>query len=70
MPRGLYLMDMSNIRRRTKMTTLDTWHKRLGHASKEKLSNVDFLKNNSINSSNAFCDSCVKAKQCPNTFSY
>ncbi|GJZ52331.1 putative reverse transcriptase, RNA-dependent DNA polymerase, LTR copia-type gag-polypeptide [Tanacetum coccineum] len=59
---GLYLMDMSNISRRTMMTTLDTWHKRLGHASKKKLSNVNFLKNNSNNSSNAFCDSCAKAK--------
>ncbi|GJY94155.1 retrovirus-related pol polyprotein from transposon TNT 1-94 [Tanacetum coccineum] len=59
---GLYLMDMSNISIRTMMTTLDTWHKRLGHASKKKLSNVNFLKNNSNNSSNAFCDSCAKAK--------
>ncbi|GJY30314.1 putative reverse transcriptase, RNA-dependent DNA polymerase, LTR copia-type gag-polypeptide [Tanacetum coccineum] len=59
--RGLYLMDMSNISRRTMMTTLDTWHKRLGHSSRKKLSNVNFLKNNFINSSNALCDSCAKS---------
>ncbi|GJY43502.1 putative RNA-directed DNA polymerase, partial [Tanacetum coccineum] len=65
---GLYLMDMSNISRRTMMTTLDTWHKRLGHASKKKLLNVDFLKNNSIKSSNALCDSCAKAKHARTPF--
>ncbi|GJZ80942.1 retrovirus-related pol polyprotein from transposon TNT 1-94 [Tanacetum coccineum] len=65
---GLYLMDMSNVSRRTMMTTLDTWHKRLGHASKKKLLNVDFLKNNSNNSSNALCDSCTKAKHARTPF--
>ncbi|GJU48850.1 putative RNA-directed DNA polymerase [Tanacetum coccineum] len=66
--RGLYLMDMSDISRRTMMTTLDTWHKRLGHASKKKPSNVDFLKNNSIKSSNAFYDSCAKEKHARTPF--
>nr|GFB18611.1 putative ribonuclease H-like domain-containing protein [Tanacetum cinerariifolium] len=55
-------MDMFEKRRRAMMTTTDTWHKRLGHASRDKLSNVSFLKNNSSKLSNVFCDSCAKAK--------
>nr|GEX68162.1 hypothetical protein [Tanacetum cinerariifolium] len=59
---GLYLMDMFEKGRRAMMTATDTWHKRLGHASRDKLSNVSFLKNNSSKLSNVFCDSCAKAK--------
>nr|GEV58471.1 putative reverse transcriptase, RNA-dependent DNA polymerase, Gag-polypeptide of LTR copia-type [Tanacetum cinerariifolium] len=53
---GLYLMDMFEKGRRAMMTTTDTWHKRLGHASRDKLSNASFLKNNSSKLSNVFCD--------------
>nr|GEY81497.1 hypothetical protein [Tanacetum cinerariifolium] len=58
----LSLMYMFEKERRAMMTTTDTWHKRLGHASRDKLSNVSFLKNNSSKLSNVFCDSCSKAK--------
>lgn len=51
---GLYFLDMHKECRRTMMVTMDTWHKRLGHASKEKLSCVEFLKCNSIKFSNVF----------------
>nr|GEZ19724.1 hypothetical protein [Tanacetum cinerariifolium] len=39
---GLYLMDMFEKGRRAMMTTTYTWHKRLGHASRDKLSNKIF----------------------------
>nr|GEW60625.1 retrovirus-related Pol polyprotein from transposon TNT 1-94 [Tanacetum cinerariifolium] len=65
---GLYLMDMFEKGRRAMMTTTDTWHQRLGHASRDKLSNVNFLKNNSSKLSNVFCDSCAKAKHVRNPF--
>ncbi|GJV18627.1 putative RNA-directed DNA polymerase [Tanacetum coccineum] len=42
-------------------TTVETWHRRLGHASKGKLVKVNFLKT-SINDLGDFCDSCAKAK--------
>ncbi|KAK9063535.1 hypothetical protein SSX86_017405 [Deinandra increscens subsp. villosa] len=58
---GLYKMGMMGSERRAMMTTLDTWHKRLGHPSSSKLSHIDFLKNISVNSKE-FCDSCIKAK--------
>nr|GEV82523.1 integrase, catalytic core [Tanacetum cinerariifolium] len=64
---GLYLMDMFEKGRRTMMTTTDTWHKRLGHSSRDKLSNVSFLKNNSSKLSNVFRDSCAKAKHVCNS---
>lgn len=48
--------------RKAMVTIADTWHKRLGHASKEKLSRIDLAKSNSINFSNEICDSCAKAK--------
>lgn len=41
---GLYLMDMFKNGRQAMMVTTDTWYKRLGHASKDKLSNVGFFK--------------------------
>nr|GEZ15825.1 integrase, catalytic core [Tanacetum cinerariifolium] len=65
---GLYLMGMFEKGRRVMMTTTDTWYKRLGHASRDKLSNVSFLKNNSSKLSNVFCDSCAKAKHVRNPF--
>nr|GEW59919.1 putative reverse transcriptase, RNA-dependent DNA polymerase, Gag-polypeptide of LTR copia-type [Tanacetum cinerariifolium] len=65
---GLYLMDMFEKGRRAMMTTTDTWNKRLGHASRDKLSNVSFLKDNSSKLSNVFCDSCAKAKHVRNSF--
>nr|GEX33976.1 hypothetical protein [Tanacetum cinerariifolium] len=66
--RGLYLMDMFEKGRRAMMTTTDTWNKRLGHASRDKVSIVSFLKNNSSKLSNVFCDSCAKAKHVRNPF--
>lgn len=41
------------------MTTAETWHKQLGHASSEKLTKINFLSNFSFDKS---CDSCFKAK--------
>nr|GEX04774.1 hypothetical protein [Tanacetum cinerariifolium] len=44
---GLYLMDMLEKGRRAMMTTTDKWHKRSGHASRDKISNdVLFLEEN------------------------
>nr|GEV68003.1 leucine-rich repeat-containing protein [Tanacetum cinerariifolium] len=40
---GLYKMEMTR-ERRAMATTIETWHKRLGHASKGKLARVDFLR--------------------------
>lgn len=40
----------------------DTWHKRLGHACKEKLSRINLSKSNTTNFSSQFCDSCANAK--------
>ncbi|KAJ0550054.1 putative RNA-directed DNA polymerase [Helianthus annuus] len=59
---GLYLLNMSEEGRKAMVTTTNVWHKRLGHTSKEKLSNIDFLKNNSNKLCDVFCDSCAKAK--------
>nr|GFC45020.1 retrovirus-related Pol polyprotein from transposon TNT 1-94 [Tanacetum cinerariifolium] len=42
-------------------TTIETWHKRLGHASKGKLARVDFLRT-SINNLDSSCNSCARAK--------
>ncbi|GJR72284.1 retrovirus-related pol polyprotein from transposon TNT 1-94 [Tanacetum coccineum] len=47
--------------RRVSATTVETWHKRLGHASKEKLGKFDFIKTCTIDFNN-FCHSCAKAK--------
>nr|GEV90989.1 putative ribonuclease H-like domain-containing protein [Tanacetum cinerariifolium] len=60
MPRGLYKMNMIQ-KRKAMATTIETWHKKLGHASKGKLARVYFLKT-SINNLDNFCDSCAKAK--------
>ncbi|KAK1406643.1 hypothetical protein QVD17_42133 [Tagetes erecta] len=58
---GLYEMELVRDKRQAMMTTLSTWHKRLGHPSNSKLQHVDFLKNYPKNSKD-FCDSCIKAK--------
>ncbi|KAM0043325.1 putative RNA-directed DNA polymerase [Helianthus debilis subsp. tardiflorus] len=58
---GLYKMGMTGSKRHAMMTSLGTWHKRLGHPSNSKLSHVNFLTNVALNSKD-FCDSCVKAK--------
>ena len=59
---GLYRMGMVDGNRRALMAPIDMWHKRLGHASKEKLSGVELLKSISFNHKNNICDSCAKAK--------
>ncbi|GJS57094.1 retrovirus-related pol polyprotein from transposon TNT 1-94 [Tanacetum coccineum] len=57
---GLYRMKMvQGIR--AMATTVETWHKRLGHASKGKLGKIDCIKTCTINFDN-FCHSCAKAK--------
>lgn len=62
---GLYRMGMIGKERKAMMTTIDTWHKRLGHASAEKLSQIDFLGGISFNK---MCDSCSKAKHTKQPF--
>ncbi|GJV45434.1 retrovirus-related pol polyprotein from transposon TNT 1-94 [Tanacetum coccineum] len=57
---GLYRMKMVQ-GRRAMATTVETWHKRLGHASKGKLGKIDFIKTCTIDFNN-FCHSCAKAK--------
>nr|GFA67669.1 putative ribonuclease H-like domain-containing protein [Tanacetum cinerariifolium] len=57
---GMYKMKMTR-ERRAMATTIETWHKRLGHASKGKLARVDFLRT-SINNLDSFCDPCARAK--------
>ncbi|GJX35613.1 hypothetical protein Tco_0247170 [Tanacetum coccineum] len=42
----LYRMRLLNGERRAMMTTGNTWHKRLGHASEDKLVAIDFLRPN------------------------
>ncbi|KAJ0534950.1 putative RNA-directed DNA polymerase [Helianthus annuus] len=59
---GLYEMDMVGIRRKAMVTTLDTWHKRLGHASHDKLLKFDFSKNLSAKTNALVCDPCARAK--------
>nr|GEY53668.1 DNA topoisomerase 2 [Tanacetum cinerariifolium] len=44
---GLYLMKIIGSERMVMMTTIAVWHKRLGHASHDKLSHLDFVKNTS-----------------------
>ncbi|GKD41858.1 retrovirus-related pol polyprotein from transposon TNT 1-94 [Tanacetum coccineum] len=52
-------MRLLNGGRRAMMTTGNTWHKRLGHASEDKLVAIDFLKSITLDK---LCDSCSKAK--------
>ncbi|XP_071690278.1 uncharacterized protein [Rutidosis leptorrhynchoides] len=52
---GLYIGS----KKKDMTTTIDIWHKRLGHASSDKLTHIDFLNNSLFNKS---CDSCSKAK--------
>lgn len=58
--KGLYRMKMVQ-ERKAMFVNVETWHKRLGHASKEKLNKLDFLKTSTINLGN-FCDSCARSK--------
>ncbi|KAJ0452966.1 putative RNA-directed DNA polymerase [Helianthus annuus] len=64
--KGLYRMGMFDGERRALMVTEDIWHKRLGHASEDKLATIEFLKNISLND---LCDSCSKAKHARLPFS-
>ncbi|KAJ0810676.1 putative RNA-directed DNA polymerase [Helianthus annuus] len=59
---GLYQMGMLGTRRKAMMVTSDLWHKRLGHAGDEKLSQINFLSNFSFKNSDNICDSCMKSK--------
>ncbi|KAK9053678.1 hypothetical protein SSX86_024752 [Deinandra increscens subsp. villosa] len=63
--KGLYRMGIFGNGRKalaTTVETVETWHKRLGHASKSKLIQVDFLKDFSFENMNNVCDPCAKAK--------
>ncbi|KAJ0860142.1 putative RNA-directed DNA polymerase [Helianthus annuus] len=64
---GLYHMGMVEGKRQAMVVTMDTWHKRLGHASDSKLYHVNFLKNLSKRK-DVFCDSCIKAKHTRSPF--
>ncbi|KAJ0800174.1 putative RNA-directed DNA polymerase [Helianthus annuus] len=57
---GLYRMKMVQ-EKKALASTIETWHKRLGHASKGKLAKVDFLSAITTKLGN-FCDSCAMAK--------
>ncbi|GJS25460.1 putative RNA-directed DNA polymerase [Tanacetum coccineum] len=59
---GLYQMGMLGTRRRAMIVTSDLWHKRLGHASDDKLSQINSLSDFSFKTSNNVCDSCMKSK--------
>ncbi|KAJ0808457.1 putative RNA-directed DNA polymerase [Helianthus annuus] len=59
---GLYQMGMLGSKRRAMMVTGELWHKRLGHASDKKLSQINFLNNFSFKASDNVCDSCMKSK--------
>ncbi|XP_076904346.1 uncharacterized protein LOC143559751 [Bidens hawaiensis] len=59
--KGLYKIGTMGKERQAMMTTVNTWHKRLGHASISKLNDVSFIKGVSLNSKGV-CDACVKAK--------
>ncbi|KAJ0580529.1 putative RNA-directed DNA polymerase [Helianthus annuus] len=60
---GLYRMGELKNGRRAMLVDASLWHKRLGHASSQKLCHLDFFKHVSVNSVNKdFCDSCMKAK--------
>nr|GEU33297.1 hypothetical protein [Tanacetum cinerariifolium] len=56
---GLYRMGMFGTRKKALMTTTKVSYRRLGHASDDKLSHNDFLKNVTFNK---LCDSCSRAK--------
>nr|GEZ25588.1 Gag-pre-integrase domain, Gag-polypeptide of LTR copia-type [Tanacetum cinerariifolium] len=58
----LYWMEGIKEERQAMMVTIDSWHKRLGHASNVKLSSVSFLKGVSFNFKDKVYDSCNKAK--------
>ncbi|KAI3719915.1 hypothetical protein L6452_20821 [Arctium lappa] len=58
--RGLYRMGVFEQSRKAMVTTGDIWHKRLGHASNEKLTKIESLSSFSFNKQ---CDSCSKSKR-------
>ncbi|GJZ46064.1 putative RNA-directed DNA polymerase [Tanacetum coccineum] len=64
---GLYRMGMFGTEKKAWMTTTNVWHSRLGHASGDKLSQIDFLKNVTFNK---LCDSCSRAKHTRLPFQY
>lgn len=55
----LYRMGMIASEKKAMKTSTDIWHKRLGHASGDKLTQLYFLSNNCFDQ---VCDSCSKAK--------
>lgn len=56
-------MDTKAGQRKAMMTSsVDLWHKRLGHAFVSKLKHVSILGKFSSILENKVCDSCVKAK--------
>nr|GEV89762.1 integrase, catalytic core [Tanacetum cinerariifolium] len=59
---GLYRMGMLGMKRKALMSKVDIWHKRLGHASGEKLNQISFLRNISFKNKDRICDSCAKSK--------
>ncbi|KAJ0581372.1 putative RNA-directed DNA polymerase [Helianthus annuus] len=59
---GLYQMGMLGNRRKAMAVTSDIWHKRLGHAGDEKLSQINFLNNFSSKNNDDVCGSCMKSK--------
>ncbi|KAJ0838105.1 putative RNA-directed DNA polymerase [Helianthus annuus] len=65
---GLYRMGMVEGERKAMKTTIDTCHKRLSHASKEKLNKIQSLGNVSFKTLNKNCDSCLRAKHTRSPF--
>lgn len=57
--KGLYWMGMMTKKKQAMMTSLNTWHKRLGHMSISKHNGVGLVKDVSLK---GFRDSCNKAK--------
>lgn len=58
---GLYRSGMIK-ERKAMVTVADTWYKRLGYTSNEKLSRIELVKDNFVVLSNKVCDLCAKAK--------
>lgn len=58
----LYRMEIIGSDKMAMMTTIEVWNKWSGHASRDKLSHPDFVKNAPSNTNNTLGDSCVKVK--------
>lgn len=54
------ISDEDDPRKKGHATTMETWHKRLGHASKGKLTKMHFLKTSTFDLGN-FYDSFARA---------